>query len=851
MDKLILYLQRVENSKLTAEVHVQINKGQVLYTVISNNYDIKTHLNSILDSNYFTVLPSTLANSKNYVFSVQLANTKQHLLYLYDYLSWRGYKVIDTQTIETKSFIDFIEDQPEESITKSFVDVYDEKEPTKNDYELLKTYLVTKSVGGTMNFSQYVKTDDKGNRILVRVPPGFFAVNSKTNKILSGGKFLNVNLDDILEGKSDWMLIPAGISDQEKELLNGEKQVNFLRYIANFISKAQEGLPENPETKEEKEEYERILNESLESLLNKLKEKAPDYSIEKLIGQLKTVQNRLKTYIAGLFAEKAKTIKEESSNEEKQDKELNKRLANTYAFSPSTGIYTTGLETLRLPNIKDWVYIKDRFSETPLEKKKNALLDFLKESGIDIRADKNKSYVEFVKAIFDDPKSLENSAILHRFQNEIGHLLLPITALPLIHGMQIEIPEDFIIDDQKLLKNKGNLFGFYIPKPGMIYTINGAKVSNFGVKHAGEYAPELSVDQSALGTPATLQDLFDIAKQKTNPVIRKKIKPYKDPQEFVGTTDGEIRYLQNSDDNIYQDQLYRIFFNPTTGKARTDLKEILGQMVAEGLITKVPAKKVTIKDVFNLLTKGLFGVEIDLNSIIAPGFTPKPYQLYGALLSMNPKSFRHSGGLKNKLGFNYFWATGVGKTITALLAIELGKYTGVYDGSERDKKKAQMLRNRPVLIIAPKNIAGNWVADAKSVFGWEQATISRNPQTNKLSIQGSGILVIDGKASERKEIYEFLLDLHRSGNFPEKIKAIVVGTQKFSARSGDIDDFDEIKNIDLRYVNYLAGPTRYYDAQGNPIEVEHGFFRAVVMDEAGQIMNESSSRSAIPTKVFL
>jgi len=840
MEKLVLYLQRIENDKLTAEVHVQINKGQVTYTVVSNSYDIKTHLTSLLGSNYFIVLPSTLLNSKNYVFSVKLANTKQHLLYLYDYLSWRGYKVINTEIVETKSFIDFFEDQALENVNKSFIGSYNEQENEQDTYELYKIYGVTKSVGGAMNFSEYVRTDKNGTRILVRVPPGFLAVNSKENKILSGGKFLNVNLDDILEGKSDWSLIPTKLGEKEIELLGGQKKVNFLLYIAKFISELQENLPETPKTEKEKEDYEEISKKSLEELVQALKKKFPDYSVEKVAAVLKVTAEKLKDYISALFTEKAETIEEESGVDQAKNKELFKQLDNIVAYSPSTGIYTTALESLRASDVTDWIYIKDSFSSTSIDKKKNALLRFLQKFGINPEAPKNWAYVEFVKAIFDDPKSLESSAILHRFKNDIGNLILPITVLPVIHGMQIEIPEEFIIDDATLLNSKGNLFGFYIPKPDMMYTADNAYKRKPNEQPTQDYYfPEMSVDQASLGTKVTLKELIDAAKEKLGPVVKKKVKPYKDPAEFVGTTQNEIVALQQSKDSEYQSKLYKMFFDPKTGKARTDLNEILKQ-----LSIKSKSKSPQLKEFFELVTDALFGVKIDLNSILAKGFKPKPYQLYGALLAMNPASFRHSGGLRSKLGFNYFWATGVGKTITALLALELGKYTGVYDGAEEDKKKAEKLRNRPVLIIAPKNLAGNWVNDARDALGWERVVISRDPKTNKLSITGSGVLVIDGKASERKEIYEFLLDLHKSGNFPQNIKAIVVGTQKFSFKAGEAEDFDEIKNIDLKYLNYLAGPTRYYDSQGKPVDTDFGFFRAVVVDEAGQIMNETSSRAA-------
>ncbi len=842
MEKLVLYLQRIENSKLTAEVHVQINKGHVTYTVVSNSYDIKTHLTSILSSNYFVVLPATLLNSKNYVFSTQLANTKQHLLYLYDYLSWRGYKVITTEVVETKSFIDFIEDQPLETITKSFVNFNNDQEHEKDAYELYKIYGVTKSVGGAMNFSEYVKTDKNGNRILVRVPPGFIAFNSKENKVLGGGKFLNVNLDEILSGKSNWTLIPTEIGEDEKNLIGGQSQFNFLLYVANAINKIQEKLPETPRNKEEQEQYEKIVADSLNIFVNALKERNPNYSVENVSAALKIFADRLKTHVAKLFTEQAEAIKEESGVEQSKNKELLKQLDNIVAYSPSTGIYTTALESLRASDVTDWIYIKDTFSSTSHNDKKKQLLRFLEQSGINPKEARNAAYVEFVKAIFDDPKSLENSAILHRFKNDIGRLVLPITVLPIIHGMQIEIPEEFIIDHDKL-GNSSNLFGFYIPRPDTIYTADGAKVDRLEYfKHY--YVPEMVVDQSFFEEGGSLPELINAAKEKLGPVIKKKVKPSKDPEEFVGTTQAEIDSLRKSEDSEYQSKLYRIFFDPHTGKARTDIKDILNQMVVEQLLDRVPARKPSLRDFFKLLTEKLFGVTVDLNLILKEGFKPKLYQLYGALLAMNPQSFRHSGGLRSKVGFNYFWATGVGKTITALLALELGKETGVYDGNEEDDKKRQRLRNRPVLIIAPKNLAGNWVNDAREALGWERVVISRSQETNKLSITGSGVLVIDGKASERKEIYEFLLELHKSGNFPQNIKAIVVGTQKFSFKAGEAEDFDEIKNIDLKYLNYLAGPTRYYDNRGNPIDTDIGFFRAVVVDEAGQIMNEASSRSA-------
>lgn len=843
MKKFLFTLQRIENN-LSADLHVIITNKGVVYSVVSDSYDLKNHLNSILNEHYYTLIPTTNIG-KEYVFSVNLPNTKEHFIYLYDLLSWRGYKVIDIEVIETKSLLEDILEYEDEVLLDEGNDT---SEGSLDAYSKLKSLSLENVVlKAASDFSRYIR-EENGVKYLVRVPQGFYAVNTKDGKVLQGGKYLNIPLDDILSGGKQygWILIPK---DVDVEL--NKKQINIAASaeLAGIIDDILGDLPDlPPEDKERLKEYEDLQKKAYKALKDFYTKKGgKPNQLGKL---LETINERTQDYIKATLESLEKQISKKTSGiaSTKEGEELVSQLNNIYAYSPSEGLYTTAFEALRYADITDWVY----FTDNTVGMDKNAIIDKF----ISKLEGPHKLTLEeqhFLKLILSEPKILEDYPIMEYAAQRFSALQLPISLLPVMSGQVIKIPEALILSDAEVSPNARNKrFGFFIPKPGKTYTLFGEQIQPAANKF---YITGVTYTDSKNLEHSSLKDTIDrgraIALSVDSPSIQRRIRF--NPKSSEGratanilmaedqaTADGQIAYLDKTKEAQYRKSLFGIFFSQDTGKVKS-LKEVAAYLKQQLKLDKQPVTRdAIIKGLFDLL-----GIKNFAKLRLPTNFAPTAYQLYGALLAANPISFRHSGGLPSKVGLTYFWEAGMGKTITALLALEFGRIAGIYNENKEADPDTDKLAKRPFLIIAPNNLISNWINDAATALGWVEGKIAIDRQTNQLKLHATGpcIIRIEGTPEERRTIYKYLLDLHIKGQLPENIKGIIVGTQKLSRRSGDAEAVDEIKNLDLKYLSYLSGPVSYFENGERKLK-EHGLFRAVVIDEAGQIMHEEASRTA-------
>jgi hypothetical protein len=258
------------------------------------------------------------------------------------------------------------------------------------------------------------------------------------------------------------------------------------------------------------------------------------------------------------------------------------------------------------------------------------------------------------------------------------------------------------------------------------------------------------------------------------------------------------------------------------------------------------------------------------------------YQLYGIAFSLNKTFNRHQGGFSEKVGSILFWEGGLGKTVTQIGTILLGKDLGIINP------------DKPVLIFAPENVIGNWVRDAQNVFGLENGFIVpdknvlvvRDVDTNKREasyklltllyalkqidrrldeLRAKGVDLTNkefAKLSKKKAQLEAeYKELTGSKSVPERLPDIVlVGTYK-TQRASKESTADRLFNNDSRSLITMSRPFRvralaipyvkqqqgYLSSSSRRIvdidmTIDDGVFGAMVIDEAGMVMNPETLR---------
>jgi len=276
-----------------------------------------------------------------------------------------------------------------------------------------------------------------------------------------------------------------------------------------------------------------------------------------------------------------------------------------------------------------------------------------------------------------------------------------------------------------------------------------------------------------------------------------------------------------------------------------------------------------------------------LNSLINRKNSIYLYQLYGMVFSLQKGLNRHQGGFSEKVGSILFWEGGLGKTVTQIGAILLGKDLGIINP------------DKPVLVFAPENVIGNWVRDAQNVFGLSQGYIIPNADVlvvrdvdvnkreasyklltllyslkqidrriNELQAQGANLL--DKNSPKGKEYLELIRKKNElesaykeltGTSVPEKLPdMVIVGTYKTQRASKEntadrlfsndsralitISRPVKVKSLAIPYVNQRKG---YFSPNVRKIvdvniTLNDSVFGGMVIDEAGMVMNPATLR---------
>jgi len=276
-----------------------------------------------------------------------------------------------------------------------------------------------------------------------------------------------------------------------------------------------------------------------------------------------------------------------------------------------------------------------------------------------------------------------------------------------------------------------------------------------------------------------------------------------------------------------------------------------------------------------------------LNSLVNQKNSIYLYQLYGIVFSLNKALNRHQGGFSEKVGSILFWEGGLGKTVTQVGTIILGKDLGIIHP------------DKPVLVFAPENVIGNWVRDAQNVFGLSggfivpnaDVLVVRDVDVNKreasyklltlfyslkqierkiseLETQGANLL--DRNSEKGKEYLELVKKKNElesayreltGANVPRKLPdMVIVGTYK-TQRASKETTADRLFSNDSRALITMSKPVRikslaipyanqkqgYFSPNIRKIvdvnlTLNDSVFGGMVIDEAGMVMNPATLR---------
>jgi hypothetical protein len=276
-----------------------------------------------------------------------------------------------------------------------------------------------------------------------------------------------------------------------------------------------------------------------------------------------------------------------------------------------------------------------------------------------------------------------------------------------------------------------------------------------------------------------------------------------------------------------------------------------------------------------------------LNSLLNQKNSIYLYQLYGIVFSLNKALNRHQGGFSEKVGSILFWEGGLGKTVTQVGTILLGKDLGIIHP------------DKPVLVFAPENVIGNWLRDAQNVFGLSSGFIVpnadvlvvRDVDVNKREasyklltllyslkqidrriseLEAQGVNLLDKTSEKGKEYLELVKKKNElesaykeltGASVPRKLPDIViVGTYK-TQRASKETTADRLFSNDSRALITMSKPVRikslaipyanqkqgYFSSNVRKIvdinlTLNDSVFGGMVIDEAGMVMNPATLR---------
>jgi len=794
MKKVVYHLSQGDN---TAEVHFILAKNKIQdYYIKSSNDNVKFALEQILEREIFYPV-----SKKNGKFSVQVfvgleIKEEEAFFVLPGILVWHGFKIekvekISDRTLKSLSLLEDIQLETEEdevdmkNYIKSIEDILFSFHERSKDIILLAT---TKSI----NYSQFA--NEKG--IVEKVPAGYIAYNVEDGRVLTGGKFLGVKVEQLEEGRP-WMLIPSN------------------KNTAQALSRVQSG-------KASKEDVAGLIEASLQ------KKKQDEGLIDEILKE--------GIYFRGITEAKKKLLKDllqAVDSDAKKYLQQEKKLSTQGQRNNFDYVYVYDPENKYLTNLSTYLATKDQFSGKEVFFTDNLLK--LRSQG----ASSSALFTELKRLLKIDSEEYErildnllteviqNPKLLNRrgaAQTDIDALVAEILGSnAIIPAGVLDIPTGNII---KLDDDTARIFGLPVGRQKYLHPL----YQNIDSSAIEEAEKILKKDISARIFERGVRE--NIPSAEEDPSVIDKLFP--------------------PDEKDYHRELFNLFIKG--GKFKEELddlwallnikKDPKGNLIRiDGNNKEVlPVPKGNFGEKFPLRWMPLllhkFGI-IGYNSKIGPisynerikfadpKISLQPYQVQALLKFLHPHYLRHTSKLENlqKVGMFIAHATGLGKTFTGLLAYAFATNLGLHKVSYKRDNKEITFDQRPALAVMPESIAKGWIDDAETLFGWKV---------------GQDIFVIEGNPQQRREKWSQLLDLWARANRGEKVnlpKMVIMKLSTFQKmESASAED-----EADKYFLNLLSGPS-IISHKGQKLAVPFGMFGMLLVDEASTIFSKSSAR---------
>lgn len=794
MKKVVYHLSQGDN---TAEIHFILAKNKIQdYYIKSSNDNVKFAIEQILEREIFYPV-----SKKNGKFSVQVfvgleIKEEEAFFVLPEILVWHGFKIekvekISDRTLKSLSLLEDIQLETEENevdmknYIKSIEDIlFSFQERSKN----LVFLATTKSI----NYSQFA--NEKG--VVEKVPAGYIAYNVEDGRVLTGGKFLGVKVEQLEEGRP-WMLIPSN------------------KNAAQALSRVQSG-------KASREDVAGLIEASLqkknqdEGVLDEILKEGIYFR-----GITEAKKKLLKDLLQAVDSDKSKYLQQE------------KKLSTQGQRNNFDYVYVYDPENKYLTNLSTYLATKDQFSGKEVFFTDNLLK--LRSQG----ASSSALFTELKRLLKIDSEEYErildnllteviqNPKLLNKrgaAQRDIDALVAEILGSnAIIPAGVLDIPTGNII---KLDDDTAKIFGLPVGRQKYLHPL----YQNIDSSAIEEAEKILKKDISARIFERGVRE--NIPSAEEDPSVIDKLFP--------------------PDEKGYHRELFNLFIKG--GKFKEELddlwallnikKDPKGNLIRiDGNNKEVlPVPKGNFGEKFPLKWMPLllhkFGI-IGYNSKIGPisynerikfadpKISLQPYQVQALLKFLHPHYLRHTSKLENlqKVGMFIAHATGLGKTFTGLLAYAFATNLGLHKVSYKRDNKEITFDQRPALAVMPESIAKGWIDDAETLFGWKV---------------GQDIFVIEGNPQQRREKWSQLLDLWARANRGEKVnlpKMVIMKLSTFQKmESASAED-----EADKYFLNLLSGPS-IISHKGQKLAVPFGMFGMLLVDEASTIFSKSSAR---------
>ncbi len=817
------YVYKLSQGKLTGELHIIFRKGEVEnYYILSESDGFRFSLEELLERTiHYTFSKGSNGLEVNFYVSLNHhAKTEDILLLLPDLLSWHGYRIeevrkITDRTLKSFSVIEDEDDFIENDSIEEAEYMLEEELMFEREFGAPDEKLVTKAVNNIIerlinlvnnpveivlkSLLESSWFNEQG--IMEKVPAGYIAYNTKDGRVLVGGKFINVSKETLEKG-DPWVLIPATQKQQTEvlarnalaKLLNKQKPTKDELY-ALFTLQAQRAKKEDLTIQD-------ILGPQVAKKIN-LEE------FNKVVKEhgLQTVEELRET--------KEATKKIESPSTEKS-------LDDYYVYDPVNGL---------LADVRTYLANKDKFSKDTvivtddiIQAKKQGLSPkiieefILQRLGLKKDSEHYRIYKEIIGEIINNPSFVSSRSLPEEDLEVLEDIMRQATSNPSL-GIPLGV----------LTVNTGEIIQLSEP-------IRQALDITHYLKRQSKKNPYQKLDKTTLdGAERSLATALRIPTRfYTHGKSSRK-------EKLDYNFENLMERLRNKQEEESLTLIKSLFWSSPSGSGNEIIKDKLDELFDYLGIKKpklmkynfgetLPAKYLVelFKRAFNRGWGNIKGIQYQ------GGISFHPHQVQALLKMANPNSYRHSSETGEKVGMFFAHSTGTGKTFTglagygALANLGMLKYKNTETGVEHDY--------RPMLVIAPEQILGNWKDDANTMYGWQV---------------GEDIVVIDGTPKERLQKYQQLVALWAEAQVNRNVrlpKMILVKTSTYQVMRGQEyrDSYEgAIDKMDKYFLQLLSGPARIPRNTGKGttyVEATGGLFGMAIVDEASMFFSDKSNR---------